>query len=124
VLITELKKNRHLSKRSCYYALGKYGELAKPAVPIALADIKVKEYQSAAASFLGNSKLEPAIVVPALIAEIESSKPTYPLTNALGEYGTAAESAIPLLQKLLESDDPDKKEMGKYALEKIEKATE
>jgi HEAT repeat protein len=124
ILVAELKNNRQVSNAACYYALAKFGQHAKAIVPLALADLKVKERQAAAASFLGTTKLEPATVVPALIEEIENATPTYSLTNALGRYGTAATIAIPLLQKLAESSNLDEQEMGKEALADIRRAKE
>ena len=100
------------------------GSNAQPAVPLLIECLKDKDEMVAkeAAWSLGELQLEPNIVVPALISNADPSRPIpYSFVLfALGEFGTNARSAVPLLMQAFRSGDEKVRSAATHALENID----
>jgi HEAT repeat protein len=99
------------------------GSNAQPAVPLLVECLKDKDEMVAkdAAWSLGELQLEPDIVVPALISNANLSRPILCsfAIFALGEFGTNARPAVPLLLEALSSQDASVRSAATNALEGI-----
>jgi HEAT repeat protein len=99
------------------------GSNAQPAIPLLVECLKDKDEMVAkeAAWSLGELQLEPNFVVPALISNADPSRPM-PFSFALfalGEFGTNARAAVPLLTQAIRSDDEKVRSAATQALENI-----
>jgi HEAT repeat protein len=100
---------------ACRYAavdaLGSFGPDARTAVPILVACLKDPWVASVTARSLGQIRCEAATVVPALVDTLgvaERSGWPLPLgewtADALGQFGPAAQTAVPVLMKCLDQE--------------------
>lgn len=115
------------------YTLGELREAMAAAVPALVKALKDPDYRVArdAATALGHAALEPDVVVPALVKSLD-----YPqdhkrfnligvrnaAINALGDFGEAAQAAVPALAKIAQSD-PDGYVGGSFAASALKKIT-
>src|ERR1043166_163902 len=93
-LIQITTNSNHQGRRYATTALGLMGQTARPALPILLADLQDPQIGVAcqAAWSLGNLRMEPELVVPALIRALEDSRSDvrFSAVDALERYGSAA----------------------------------
>lgn len=104
-------------------ALQHFGTNAQPALPLLIECLKDKDEMVAkeAAWSLGELKLEPDLVVPALISNAKTNRPILFnfVVDALEKYGTSARSAVPLLLEALRSKDESMRNNATNALTQI-----
>jgi len=102
---------RHWS--NAHYTLQELREAMSPAVPALVKALEDPDYRVArdAAIALGYAALEPDIAVPALVKSLDYPQKGSNLNNvrhaainALGDFGPAAQSAVPALTKIAQSD--------------------
>jgi HEAT repeat protein len=110
-LINELTNQSPQARTFAAITLGSFGAQAKAAEPGLLLCVKEKDYsmQNYAAIALAEIGAEPTNAVPALIAALEKETSDFNrfapgVFYALGRFGTNAKPAVPLLVKIIESD--------------------
>ena len=103
--------------------VGIMGTNALPAVPLLFSCTKDPDRRVAerAAFVLGRLKLEPGLVVPALISNAVTNRSASCVTIlfALGQYGTNAQPAVPLLLKALHDQDENVRSAATNALHSV-----
>ena len=102
-------------------ALGQIGPAAKQAIPSLLRGARNDGYRIEA---LGRIHQEPELVVPALTNCLSEALPFEEFTRircaeALGQYGTNATPAVPLLTKVLGDPNPFVRSAASNALQQI-----
>ena len=102
-------------------ALPELGTNALPAIPILRRELEHPNhvYRERAADALGNLRLEPDLVVPALTNLLQDPSPAARnlAIGSLGRFGPAARSAVPVIRPFLEY--PDFKFVASKALKAI-----
>lgn len=105
-------------------ALGEMGTNALSAIPaiIPLLSDPDELLRWQTARTLGRLRLRCDIVVPALVARLESYDPSLvdaAAAEALGEFGAEASCAIPALTNALTNPDPEMRRVARSALQRI-----
>jgi len=104
-------------------ALADLGTNAMPAVPVFLKELESRNHfvRERAVDALGNLRLEPEIVVPALtnLLHDTSLAARCLALGSLGRFQEAARSAVPVIRTLLQDAEPDVRISATNALAEI-----
>jgi len=102
--LMEAVTNKALAARGhAAYSIHVLGEAARPAVPLLIAHLQDPDVVGGAAAALGELKLEPASVLPALVANLQQPNYLIRIGGAFGLrlFGGQARSAVPALLNAL-----------------------
>jgi HEAT repeat protein len=105
-------------------AIGEIGTNARPALPTLIAVLRnTNALAVPAAIALGQMKLEPELVVPALTNGLLSrdARTRAKAAQALGEFGQKARGAVPALVKLLNDSDSTVRVCAMDALMRVDR---
>jgi hypothetical protein len=131
ILLDFLEKNRDnpILRDGTEFSLGQFGPQAESAVPALLKSLNNPDFAThqMAIVALGRIRAQPGRVVPALTAKLAAEKETSKSVNdfwvtlgSLGQFGSDARPAVPILLQLASDSDPDIRANAIETLKKID----